>query len=369
MKNTLKNLRTVKADPAVSIFVKTHRTHPDNEKDPIALKNQLTDAKNRLESEHDKRTADTILSKLDEQLADFNHNYNLDTLAIFATQDEATLLRLPFDTKERVMIGQKFATRDLVRDLNQSVHYYVLAITSETARLMEGINDRLVKEIGNTSVRQEQMSELTFPIKNTTLPTGSKADKTGSSDDDKYLKEFLNRVDKSLQQFVNIAPLPVILVGDSRTLGFYEQVCDNSTVIIGKVDKLANLKDGKAEEIISGVQEVVEAERNKVFETALGDLEKARSEKMVRSDLQQIYRSALEGNAVTLLVRQGYIVPATIDEEKATLIVSDDATQDGVTDDAVSEIIELVSHNGGNVVFLPVDKMDEKEPIALITRY
>lgn len=234
---------------------------------------------------------------------------------------------------------------------------------------MEGINDRLVKEIGNTSVRQEQMSELTFPIKNTTLPTGSKADKTGSSDDDKYLKEFLNRVDKSLQQFVNIAPLPVILVGDSRTLGFYEQVCDNSTVIIGKVDKLANLKDGKAEEIISGVQEVVEAERNKVFETALGDLEKARSEKMVRSDLQQIYRSALEGNAVTLLVRQGYIVPATIDEEKATLIVSDDATQDGVTDDAVSEIIELVSHNGGNVVFLPVDKMDEKEPIALITRY
>ncbi|WP_394260872.1 hypothetical protein [Moraxella boevrei] len=369
MKKTLKALRGVKADPAVSIFVNTHRTHPDNEQDSIALKNQLTEAKNRLESEYDKRTADEVVAKIDEKLADLDHNYNLDTLAVFATKEEATLLRLPFDTKARVVLGHKFATRDLVRDLSQSVHYYVLVITSENARLIEGVNNRLVKEVDNQSVRQEQMSELTFPIKNTTLPTGSKADKTGSSDDDKYLKEFLNRVDKSLQQFINIDPLPVILVGDSRTLGFYEQVCDNSSVIIGKVDKLANLKDGKPEDIIEGVQEVVENERSEAFDIALGELAKARNENMVRTDLQQIYRSALEGNATMLLVRQGHSVPASIDEEKATLIVKDDATAEGVNDDGVSEIIELVLHNGAKVVFLPKDKMDEKEPIALITRY
>ena len=90
---------------------------------------------------------------------------------------------------------------------------------------------------------------------------------------------------------------------------------------------------------------------------------------MVRTDLQQIYRSAVEGNAVKLLVRQGHIVPATIDESALTLLVADDATAEGVTDDAVSEIIEIVSHNGGEVVFVPKDSMDEKEPIALITRY
>ena len=55
-------------------------------------------------------------------------------------------------------------------------------------------------------------------------------------------KEFMNRVDKSLQRIYNASPLPVILVGDSRTLGFYEQVCDNSSIILGKVDNLHILK-------------------------------------------------------------------------------------------------------------------------------
>lgn len=371
IKNVLKNLRAVQADPAVSIFVKTHRTHPDNEQDPIALKNQLSEAKNRLESEYDKRTADAILDNINDTLTkeEFDHNYNLDTLAIFATPEDAKLLRLPFDAKERVVIGSKFTTRDLVREISSSVGYYVLVITSENARLLEGANDRLIKEIGGASERQKQMSELTFPINNTTLPNGSKADKTGSSDDASYLKEFMNRVDKSLQQFVNRNPLPVILVGDSRTIGFFEQVCDNPSIIVGKVDNLSNLKEGNPSDIIDGVQSVVDEQRNKRYEEALGDLGKARNEKMVRSDLQQIYRSALEGNFVKLLVRQGHMVPATIDEEKATLLVADDASAEGVNDDAVSEIIELITNHGGEVVFIPQDKMDEKEPIALITRY
>lgn len=245
----------------------------------------------------------------------------------------------------------------------------MLVITSEKARLLEGVDTRLVKEIKGGSERQETMSELTFPINNSTLPTGSKADRTGSSDDDKYLKEFFNRVDKSLQELYNKSPLPVILVGDSHNLGFFEKMCDRPDIIIGKVDNLTYLNDSKPEDIIAGVQAIVEQKRQSRYEVAKGDLEKARNEKMVRTDLQQIYRSAFEGNAVTLLVRQGHRVPAIIDEIKQTLQVTDNVSDEDVTDDAVSEIIELVSHNGGEVVFVPTEQMDEKEPIALITRY
>ncbi|ATQ84025.1 hypothetical protein MOTT16_01510 [Moraxella osloensis] len=266
-------------------------------------------------------------------------------------------------------MGEKFATRDLMRNLSEGVGYYVLVVTPEKARLIEGVNNRLVEEIKGGSERQQTMSELTFPINNSTLPNNSKADRTGSSNDDMYLKEFFNRVDKSLQELYNKSPLPVILVGDSHNMGFYEKVCDRPDMIIGKVDNLTYLNDSKPEDIIAGVQDIVEQKRQTRYETAKGDLEKARNEKMVRTDLQQIYRSAFEGNAVTLLVRQGHSVPAKIDEKAQTLQVQDDATAEGVTDDAVSEIIELVSHNGGEVVFVPTEQMDEKEPIALITRY
>lgn len=369
LKQTFKTLRAQSGEPVVSVFVPTHRIFPENEQDPIALKNQLKVVEERVTAEYDKRVAASVMEQIDAQIAELDHNYNLDTLAIFATPESAQVLRLPFSAKARVVIGQKFATRDFMRDLSESVGYYVLVITSEVARLIEGVNDRLVKEIKGGAHRQQTMSELTFPINNSTLPTGSKADRTGSSDDDKYLKEFFNRVDKSLQELYNKSPLPVILVGDSHNMGFFEKMCDRPDIIIGKVDNLTYLNDSKPEDIIQGVQEVVAEKRQSRYETAKGDLEKARNEKMVRTDLQQIYRAASEGNAVTLLVRQGYTVAATIDETAQTLLVQDDATLDEVTDDAVGEVIELVSNNGGEVVFVPSEQMDEKEPIALITRY
>lgn len=87
-----------------------------------------------------------------------------------------------------MILGNKFATRDLMRDLSEAVNYYVLAVTSENARLLVGTNGTLIKEVVGDSPRQEVHDELAFPIKNTTLPTGSKSDRTGSSDDHSYLK-------------------------------------------------------------------------------------------------------------------------------------------------------------------------------------
>lgn len=77
MKATLKQLKQTQANPAVSIFVKTHRTHPENEQDAIALKNQLKVAEDRITEEHDKRTADTILVNITAQTDELDHNYNL----------------------------------------------------------------------------------------------------------------------------------------------------------------------------------------------------------------------------------------------------------------------------------------------------
>lgn len=49
LKETFKTLRGQTGNPAVSVFIPTHRTFPDNEQDAIALKNQL---KNRRRTCH-----------------------------------------------------------------------------------------------------------------------------------------------------------------------------------------------------------------------------------------------------------------------------------------------------------------------------
>lgn len=369
MKATLKSLRETTADPAVSIFVTTHREHPANQQDHIALKNQLKVAEERITNEYDKRTAATILENIHAKTDELDHNYNLDTLAIFASVDDVQVIRMPLDTEERVIISNHFATRDLVRDMASAVHYYTVVITREHARLIEAANDRVVVEFNKEDDAQNHMEHIPFPIKNTTLYTTSGADSSAASNEDNYLKEFLNRVDKSVQELWGDHKMPLVIVGDARNISFYKEVCDRPDNIIATVDNVTDLDDGSAQHIIDGVQEAIEGYRKSLHEAALGEIDKARGGDLLRTDLQEIYQSAFQGAGETLYVRKGYIQPAKIDETAQTLEVTDDATAEGVTDDAVGDIIEHVMHNGGDVVFLPEDIIGEDQPIALVTRY
>ena len=370
MKATLKSLRQTKANPAVSIFVKTHRAHPANDQDPIALKNQLKVVEERLTKEYDKRTATTILENIHAKTNELNHNYNLDTLAIFASTDDVQIIRMPIDTKERVVISNRFVTRDLVRDMASAVHYYTVVLTRDNARLIEASNDRFVKEFDKDDSAQNNMENIPFPVENNGLyTTGDGGSDRSSNNESSYLKEFFNQVDKSVQELWGEHKMPLVVVGDAKNIGYYKEVCDRPDNIIATVSNATNLEDGSAQHIIDSVQEAVEGYRTSLHQAAMGEIDKARGANMLQTDLQEVYRSAFQGVGETLYVRRGYMQSATIDEEAQTLSVADDATTEGVTDDVIGEIIEHVIHNGGKAVFMPQDIMGEDQPIALVTRY
>ncbi|ERL55740.1 AOC03_06830 family ribosome hibernation factor [Psychrobacter aquaticus] len=370
MKATLKSLRATKANPAVSIFVKTHRAHPANDQDPIALKNQLKVVEERLTNEYDKRTATTILDNIHAKTNELNHNYNLDTLAIFASTDDVQIIRMPIDTTERVVISNRFATRDLVRDMASAVHYYTVVLTRDSARLIEASNDRVVKEFDKDDDGQNNMDNIPFPIENNGLyTTGDGGSDRSSNNESSYLKEFFNQVDKSVQELWGEHKMPLVIVGDAKNIGYYKEVCDRPDNIIATVSNATNLDDGSAQHIVDSVQEAVEEYRTSLHQAALSEIDSARGANMLQTDLQEVYRSAFQGAGETLYVRRGYMQSAKIDEQAQTLSIANDAAAEGVTDDAIGEIIEHVIHNGGKAVFMPQDIMAEDQPIALVTRY
>lgn len=343
---------------------------PANEKDPIALKNQLKVAEDRITNEYDKRTATTILDNIHEKTKELDHNYNLDTLAIFASTEDVQLIRMPLDTPERVMISDRFATRDLVRDMASAVHYYTVVITREYARLIEASNDRVVVELDKNDDTQNHMESIPFPIDNNGLhTTGDGGSDRSSSKEDSHLKEFFNQVDKSVQELWGEHKMPLVIVGDARNISYYKEVCDRPENIIATVSNVTELEDGSAQHIIDGVQEAVEGYRTSLHQAAVDEIDKARGAEMLLTDLQEVYRAAYQGAGETLYVRRGYIQSAKIDEKAQTLMLAEDSAADGVTDDAVGEVIEHVMHNGGEVVFMPKDIMAEDQPIALVTRY
>jgi len=56
----INKIKSVRANPAVTIYMNTYRTFPENNQDSIKLKNLINEAGKRLISEHGKSEAEQI---------------------------------------------------------------------------------------------------------------------------------------------------------------------------------------------------------------------------------------------------------------------------------------------------------------------
>ncbi|MXS85212.1 hypothetical protein ABO04_04595 [Nitrosomonas sp. HPC101] len=367
LESLLNQLNNHQNDLAISILLPTHRTFPDNKQDAIALKNLIKEAEDRLNTQLDKREVEVMIDAIHKKIDALDHNYNLDSLGIFANRHGVTAARFPFAVGEqRVIIDDTFAVRDLVRAINDAVHYHVLVISRTSARLIEAFNDRPIHEFDSKTV----LRTGSFPAENPFLFAAKGLDRAQIPNDAGNLKEFFNRVDKSLQEIQNNPEnkrLPVIVVGDSRNVAFFKEVCDQPTDIVGAVTTVPDLKIA-AEKLIPEVQTVLTEYRLNRAKTALQHLAQARNAHQLLTDFSMILRAIIEGNAARLFVRQGYIQPGVIDFDQKIVTVHDAAATD-VTDDVVDTFIELVMQQGGEICFLSAEQLGEEKPLSLQTRY
>lgn len=357
---------------AVSILLPTHRTFPDNKQDAIKLKNMVADARTRLLTRPDKQDGEAILQAIEQKISDHNHNYNLDGLGIFANREEVTLVNFPFPVKEQLVIDDAFAIRDLIREINGAVHYRVLVISRSDARLLEGFNNHFVHEFDDRT----ELRTGSFPMENSLLFTVKGLNRAQVPDEAATLKEFFNRVDKSLQEIQNRPDqerLPVILIGDARNVAFFKEVCDQPSDIVGEITTVPDLKI-PAEKMIVEVQELVSAQRKLRAETALQHIAQARNNHQLLTDPSTIYRAIDAGNVARLFVRQGYICPGVIDTEQKIVTLLENGAEgevasNTVTDDAVGVLIELTMRKKGEIHFLSAEQLGDEAPLSLQTRY
>ena len=96
----------------------------------------------------EKKEATKLLDKLNSLATGLDHSQNLESLMLFVNEDIAEYVRLPIKVEDRVVIDDTFATRDLFRAIHIKMHYYVLVLSQEKIRLVEAMNDKVIKEIG-----------------------------------------------------------------------------------------------------------------------------------------------------------------------------------------------------------------------------
>ena len=346
--------------PSLTITLPTHRTRPDNQQDPIRVKNMVTQAQEQLLQEFNKRELAPLFERL-EKLADaIEYEYALDGLVLYVNKDFDAKFYLPFTVPERIVVGDNFLTRDLVFAMNRMRRYWVLLLSEQPTRLFEGFHDTLV-----------EVTEGGFPMTHEG-PGGAQAlpggyGKKVSAHRDERHRQFFRSVDEALKPFLADDPLPLGVVGVDRYLAFWEEVSTHNqfvrATLLGNYDHMTRHELG---EVIWPQVQLAQIERE---ERELGELAQMANQQRVVSTLGEVWRSANLGRGKTLFVERDYHEAGRLDETGLLLLPAADPNAPDVIPDAVDEAIEMVLNKGGEVICVDNGQLEAYQRIALVLRY
>lgn len=353
----IKELKDIRSENCISIIITTHRTKPDYLNDGLQLKNMIKEVETRLLADTGKKDAARLLERVNALADSIDHSHNLDSLVLFVNEDVSEYMRLPIKVKDRVVIDETFATRDLIRAMHLETHYYIAVLSQDNVRLIEAVNGDAVKEIGNP-----------FPIENTEFHARNRAALAIASKQTSLMAEFFNKVDKAVNEVRKGSPLPVFICGLEENHSQYLSVADNKETLFNvylNKNKINDPIHSIVEESWGIVKEYMIKKNNSRKE----DLKRAVGENKFLSDTNEIWKAIGEGRIQTLFVEQGRFQPAIMKGDEIEYVSEDRRNDTEVIDDIYDEMIEANMDFGGDVVFLPKGELDKFNGFGAITRY
>ena len=362
-RNRLHALLQVNSGPCVSLYIPTHRQHPDTKQDPIRFRNALKEA-GRLLS--DSSSASEIRALLDPIAAipsvEF-WRHQADGLAILRSADVLEEFRLPLRVPELVVVADSFHVRPLIRSLNLSERYFVLAISQNAVQLFEGSTTSLVKvEVPGmpndaTEFSSSRKSAKGITAHATSRGSGSRRVHASGSVGtviEEDLPPYFRAIDRALGQLLRQEDAPVILAGVEYYLPIYRKVSRlkrlSEAMVTGSPDAMSvdELK-AKAWPVAEGI---LEANAARALEKYGRASERGRS----RDQLEDIFRDARRGRVRRLFVARGVHVWGTI-ESTTGRVLRTETQQSSHDDDLLDDVAEAVYAHGGEVITLPIMKM------------
>lgn len=324
------------------------------------LEELLKKAKKRLLEEFEEEQVAEILEKLEKLAGEIDHQHNLEGLALFVSKDLAQYYRLPFSVPERVVVDDTFLTRDLVIALNRSQPYWLLVLSEKPTRLYHGIRSDVFEAVGEGFPMVHDGPGGSEP-----LPGGFGIEPSKIRDE--YLRKFFRDVDEAFHTYWANHPVPLVLAGVDRHLAFFNEVTKHQAAILATLP--GNYDETPPHQLGEKVWEVVSqtyAQRRKEW---LSKLDEAVSSNNYNSTIGEAWRAVKEGRARVLLVEKDFHQPGRLNDDGYLLYVEDDPEAQGVIDDAVDNLIEMMLAQDGEVVFVENGDLEKHQRVAVITRY
>jgi len=357
--------------PHLSIYLPTHRRHPEWKQDPVRFRALLGQAAELLQARYTPREIEPFLEPLRtlEREADWEHA--LDGLALFRTQDSTAMYRLPMPVPELVVVAETYHTKPLLRFLRSNGRYLVLAISQKAVTLYEGTSYGAgpVNLSGlPTSLREALGVREPDRIFESQYVRGSQFHGQGPGKEiwKEEMLQFFRKIDRGLHDYLRDERVPLLLA----SVKYYHPIY-----------AIANRYPGLLEEQLTGNYERATADRihaeawpivSRIFDARVStwaDRYRSRAGTGLGSDrLEEIATAAVTGRIQCLLVPEEESVWGILDRATGA-IQRRDRQQDAQDADLLDDIAEEAYKRGAEVYVVPRASMPAPGPLAAIYRF
>lgn len=366
--------------PCLSLYMPTHRHHPDNRQDPIRFKNLLKEMEQSLLQKYSSEETKTYLSSM-EKLTEEEEIWNnsLDGLAVFSAPNFLEIVKLPIPVETLAIVADSFHTKPLRKYLQSTDRYHLLGLSRHEFALFEG-NRHSLDEIDLSedipkTIEEALGEELTDGHTTVASYGGSAGDSNamhhghgGKKDQvDIDAERFFRVVAKSVEEhYSKPQDIPLILAALPEHHHLFQKVNKNGSLMSEGVQ--VNPSSVSREKLAELAWKVMEPAYLANLKNQAEQFSQAKAGGKGTDDYKELAVAAVEGRIETLLVEADRIIAARI-----TNLVTGNTQKKDIdnprVDDLLDDMGELVIKMGGKVVVVPPDKMPTDKGLAGIFRY
>ncbi|HLU26027.1 MAG TPA: hypothetical protein VKZ58_10030 [Longimicrobiales bacterium] len=362
--------------PCISIYLPTHRHHPENQQDPIRFRNQVKQAEEMLRATLSSREVDALLAPFRE-LADrpYFWEHTFDGLAVLGAPGYFRVYRLQRPVPERTVVADSFHTKPLLRIVQSADRYQVLGLSLGAIRLFEGNRDALDEiELAEgvprnmTEALGENVTEAHRMVTTRGPATPAAHHGYGSKKDEMDIDQerFFRAVDRAiLVHHSRPSGLPLILAALPEHHSRFRQSSHNPYLVEGAIDVHPDALS--REELRARAWEVFQPRYLSRLAWLVESFGTAAAHGYGTGDVADAARAAVNGRVGTLLLEAERVVPGRMDRETGRIEYLEPGTPGA--DDLLDDIGEMVLARGGDVVIVPKERMPTDTGLAATYRY
>jgi len=375
-RSNLKLLMEIHQGPCVSTFMPMHRSGQETQQDPIRFKNLLQEAEELLIA-RGLRSPETkeLLGPAEKLLQDgLFHQHQSDGLAMFLSPEVFRYYLLPFVFKELVIVTDRFHIRPLLPLLSGDGRYYILALSQNKVRLLQGthysVNEVSLADVPKNLAETLRDDDSWKELQMHSGISGGKGKLSaithgGEVDNKENIQRYFRRIDKGLHELVRDEQVPLVLAGVDYLHPVYKEV--NSYPHLMDEGIAGNPERLSAKELHAQAWTVVRPYFQKVQQEAVGRYKEFVSSGRTSNRVRKIIPAACHGRIELLFVipdlqQWGTFDPST--DEIHLHKKEKTGDEDLLEFTAVQTLL-----NGGTVYVAEPEKMPDTESLAAVFRY